>query len=298
VRSDGKTTITRDGVAECCGNDATLALADNASAGRRASISFHNLGEAEGTITLTQEDNTGVGLTAGLSNRRIRFFDNQALGLGLQITGNLWYGNGNSRTQTRDNAGIQGNQGAQSGFYETQNPANYPAGANGWWHLLDIRHSNNTNNYAMQFSGSFFDQKLFMRKTNNNGSTPWNRIVNSADAAATSGYLMMDLGFRNGAAEGSIQANIVNGTLTLTGFNEGGGNLGVWHTLQGVANAKIMVLITNDDTGNCGGTPKISAARILSNINNNGGVQTVNTDLGCSGSDGNTMTFYILFNPL
>jgi hypothetical protein len=197
VRSDGKTTITRDGVGECCGNDATLALADNVSSGRRASISFHNLGEAEGTITLTQEDNTGVGLTAGLTNRRIRFFDNQTQGLGLQISGNLWFGNGNSRTQTRDNAGIQGNQGAQSGFYETSNPQNYPAGANSWWHLIDVRHSNNGNNFAMQFSGSFFDQDAYLRKTNNNASQSWARIQTSRDIAVaknwgTSGYNNFD----------------------------------------------------------------------------------------------------------
>jgi hypothetical protein len=297
VRSDGKTTITRDGVDECCGNDATLALGDNVALGRRASISFHNSGESEGTITLTQEDNTGVGLTAGLTNRRIRFFDNQAQGLGLQITGNLWYGIGNSRTQTRDNAGLQGNQGAQSGFYETSNPQNYPSGANSWWHLIDVRHSNNSNNFAMQFSGSFFDQKLFMRKTNNNGATPWNRIVNSADAAASSGYLMMDVGFRNGSLEGSIQANIAGGVLTLTGFNEGGANQGVWHTLPGVANAKIMVLITNDDVANCGGSARVSTVRMFT-INNNAGAQSQSTDMGCNNSDGNNMTFYILFNPL
>ncbi|MCG9912288.1 MAG: hypothetical protein MH137_13420, partial [Flavobacteriales bacterium] len=123
VRSDGKTTITRDGVGELTPNDATLALADDAGTGRRASISFHNLNEAEGTLTLTQQDNTGVGLTAGLTNRRIRLFDNQAQGLGLQISGNLWYGNNNSRTQTRLNAGIQGSTGAQSGFYEFNQPS-------------------------------------------------------------------------------------------------------------------------------------------------------------------------------
>lgn len=43
--------------------------------------------------------------------------------------------------------------------------------------LLDVRHSNPTNNFAMQFSGSFFDQELWFRKVNNNPSQPWSKVV-------------------------------------------------------------------------------------------------------------------------
>lgn len=83
----------------------------------------------------------------------------------------------NAQTGTRDNAGLQGDAGAVSGFFETVNPLNYPAGANSWWHLLDVRHSNNANNYAMQFAGSFWDQELYFRKTNNNAGQPWQKVV-------------------------------------------------------------------------------------------------------------------------
>jgi hypothetical protein len=64
------------------------------------------------------------------------------------------------RTRNRTNAGLQGNNGATSGFFETAAPVNFPTNASSWWHLLDVRHSNTANNYAMQFSGSFFDQNL------------------------------------------------------------------------------------------------------------------------------------------
>jgi len=74
------------------------------------------------------------------------------------------WGSYDTRTETKDNAGLQGNEGAKSGFYEASTPVNYPAGATSWWHLLDVRHSNPGNNYAMQFSGSFFDQELWFRK--------------------------------------------------------------------------------------------------------------------------------------
>ncbi|WP_443946635.1 hypothetical protein ACJVDH_05900 [Pedobacter sp. AW1-32] len=82
-----------------------------------------------------------------------------------------------AQTEVRDNASLQGNAGAKSGFFETSNPTNYPGGAASWWHLLDVRHSNTVNNYAMQFSGSFFDQNLFFRKTNDNASQEWSKVL-------------------------------------------------------------------------------------------------------------------------
>ncbi len=87
------------------------------------------------------------------------------------------WGNSNTRTETRNDASLQGSAGALSGFFETASPVNYPAGAGSWWHLLDVRHSNNSNNYAMQFSGSFFDQNLYFRKTNNNPAQAWSRVL-------------------------------------------------------------------------------------------------------------------------
>lgn len=82
-----------------------------------------------------------------------------------------------SWSQIRDDAGLQGNAGAVSGFFDTPNPVNYPYGAAGWWHLLDVRHTNPANNYAMQFAGSFYDQNLYFRKTNNSATSPWLRVI-------------------------------------------------------------------------------------------------------------------------
>ncbi|WP_052496580.1 hypothetical protein [Pedobacter lusitanus] len=93
------------------------------------------------------------------------------------------------QTQTRDNAGAYGNEGATNGFFETFNPVNFPSGAREWWHLLDVRHSNSANNYAMQFAGSFFDQNLWFRKTNNNAAQSWLRVVTESDGKVTLGNL-------------------------------------------------------------------------------------------------------------
>ncbi len=83
--------------------------------------------------------------------------------------------------QSRNDAGLKGDAGATSGFFDASAPVNFPTGATTWWHFLDVRHSNPLNNYAMQFSGSFFDQNLFFRKTNNNASQPWSKVVLEAD---------------------------------------------------------------------------------------------------------------------
>ncbi len=83
------------------------------------------------------------------------------------------------QTFIRNDAGLQGNAGAQSGFFETLAPVNYPAGASSWWHLLDIRHTNTGNNYAMQIAGSFFDQDIYFRKTNGAANTAWNKILST-----------------------------------------------------------------------------------------------------------------------
>lgn len=68
-----------------------------------------------------------------------------------------------------------------SGFFETYEPdATYPSGATGWWHLLNVRHSNPANNYAMQFAGYFHDQRFFARKTNGSDFTAWREIITTA----------------------------------------------------------------------------------------------------------------------
>jgi hypothetical protein len=107
--------------------------------------------------------------------------------------GTIGYGNSNSRTETRDNAGLQGTS-AQSGFFETSNPVQYPAGATSWWHLIDTRHSNNSNNYAMQIAGSFFDQEIWFRKTNNNAGQSWTKFITTSNLNTSSWTLLGNSG--------------------------------------------------------------------------------------------------------
>lgn len=119
--------------------------------------------------------NVGIGVTNSAYN--------------LEINGTFGFGNGasgsyRSRTETRNDAGQIA---TQSGFFETSAPTNFPSGAASWWHLVDIRHSNNANNYALQIAGSFFDQNLYFRKTNNSSTTAWSQLLTTA--AASTGYI-------------------------------------------------------------------------------------------------------------
>jgi hypothetical protein len=114
-------------------------------------------------------------------------------------------------TQSRDDAGQMG---GTSGFYETVNPINFPAGAGGWWHLLDIRHSNVNNNYAMQFAGSFFDQNFYLRKTSNNAQQPWAKIVTESDGKVGIGTTTPQLPLHvvgNGLFEGNLKLLAADG---------------------------------------------------------------------------------------
>ena len=204
-------------VTNLSGNSAVLHVHDGGSSiGSQLVLSTHSTADAQRTgvinfaatqatndrraasiesyLTATSSTNVSGDLRFFTNNvnsftEKMRILSNGNVGIGTTTpgyrldlnTGTFAFGNGNVRTETRNDAGLQGNAGAQSGFFETSAPTNYPAGASSWWHLIDTRHSNNGNNYALQISGSFFDQKLFFRKTNNNAAEPWTEILSSAN---------------------------------------------------------------------------------------------------------------------
>jgi hypothetical protein len=121
------------------------------------------------------------------------------------------WGIDNMRTENRDDAGLQGNAGATSGFFQTYNPINFPGAAPSWWHLLDVRHSNQNNNYAMQFAGGFFDQNLYFRKTNNNPAQSWSKVLLETDGKVA-GNITID-----GTIRAGIQGNYLfyNGSADI-----------------------------------------------------------------------------------
>ena len=96
-------------------------------------------------------------------------------------------------TQTRSDAGLRGDAGATSGFFETASPINYPIDNPAtWWHLLDVRHSNPSNNYAMQFAARFFNRELWFRTTNNSPSQSWSKVLLETDGHVAIGIDNVD----------------------------------------------------------------------------------------------------------
>lgn len=143
-----------------------------------------------------------------------------ALMVGCSVTGvaqtTVVWGDADSRTEYRNDASLRGDAGAKSGFFQTNAPINYPPGASGWWHLLDVRHSNPSNNLAMQFAGSFTDQNLYFRKTNNEIGTPWSKVVMERNGMITFPGIYKFEQFRigrdgiNGAFNGAYAIEFVN----------------------------------------------------------------------------------------
>ncbi|MRG95402.1 hypothetical protein [Polyangium spumosum] len=103
----------------------------------------------------------------------------------IRADGIVYWGNGLTRTETKNNADATG---SRSGFFETSAPVNYYPNASGWQHLIDVRHSNGGNNHALQIGGSFFDQDLWYRKTNNAGNTTWLQLIGRGPRQCTAPF--------------------------------------------------------------------------------------------------------------
>lgn len=211
----GKTTLSRDNIGECCsGGNYTLALSENsAGTGRKASIQFHNSGQDEGQLQLTSG---GIGV--GGNTRRIKMFDNQGVNMGLELTGKLYYGSDGTRTETLNDAGANGGTGgAQSGFYETSAPApaaNWYPGASSWQHLIECRHSNNANNYALQIAGSFWGDELYFRKTQDNPARPWVKFATTGNTWGSN--IQVATGSTDVSTISSTYSDIPDMTITFT----------------------------------------------------------------------------------
>lgn len=143
------------------------------------------------------------------------------------------WGESNSRTERRDDAGLQGNAEARSGFYDTPNPVNFPAGASSWWHLLDVRHVNPVNNYAMQFAGSFFDQNLYFRKTNNNASQSWSRVLLETDGKVAIGTTSPNGLLSLGSSISNRKLLVYDDGTDVTGLTQTNGELRLFGATSG-----------------------------------------------------------------
>jgi len=128
-----------------------------------------------------------------------------------------------------------------------------------------------------------------------------NGTLTATASHSGSGYRLFDMFSYNGE-EGYVRVNITTaGVLSIVSRNESSGNVTTRYTMNNVASAKVVLLITNDDTGGSGS--QISGQRTVTRTNNNShptdnNTNDINTDLGKGGSDGHIQTFFIMYNPL
>jgi hypothetical protein len=72
-----------------------------------------------------------------------------------------------------------------SGFFQTATATTgegWPATTNAWYHLISSTHSNNTNYYAMQFAGDFYNSNnVYYRVTNGSGTAAWKTLYHTGN---------------------------------------------------------------------------------------------------------------------
>lgn len=183
----------------------------------------------------------------------------------VRSDGVVYWGNGLVRTETKDDPGLLGNQGARSGFFETSAPTagNFYPNASSWQHYIEVRHSNNGINFAMQIGGSFFDEDLWYRKTNNAANTTWLQLIGSGPRQCTAPFNAAGATMST-AVGGITRSNTICATPRFSGqnFNDAqdvcfalGGHISTYNEMYrlSIANGAGNVLFNGDWIGNRAG---------------------------------------------
>lgn len=75
-----------------------------------------------------------------------------------------------------------------SGFYQGVNAANSPTSGT-WYNMLNVRHSNTSNDHGFQISASYYDENIWTRTyqggtgANDGSFTPWRKLIHSGNLA-------------------------------------------------------------------------------------------------------------------
>ena len=199
----------------------------------------YSLPTADGTANYVLKTN-GSGTVAWTDPNTLVSADITAVNAGTGLTGGGASGSVTLGIHTETDDDITNrapsSTGLGSGFYQTATATTaegWPETSNNWYHLINVQHTNTSNNYAMQFAGSYFNQNVFYRSTNNNGSQAWSTLWHSTNDGASSG-LDADLldgissaGFiQNQTASDQAAGFRINGNGLFNGGNVGIGTTG------------------------------------------------------------------------
>lgn len=252
---------------------------------------FNNLTvyfEAQAQFRGGIHNDTGAALTIAGGTSGITYVTG-SLGVGtagpaeqVHATGNIradgivYWGNGLTRTETKNDANAQG---TRSGFYETSGPVNFYPNAASWQHWIDVRHSNGGNNYAFQIAGGFFDQDFWFRKTNNNGVAGWSQVIGAGNRNCTAPFNAAGV-LTTTSVFGITRENTICATtwyLSGLNFNEAqnvcfalGGHISTYNELYRLSQVYGVgaVLFNGDWMGNRAGDDQAYCVNSSGNINN------------------------------
>lgn len=137
-------------------------------------------------------------------------------------------------------------QRTEGGFYQysaATQALGYPENSNGWCHVISSTHTNPNLYYAMQMAGGFFDNtNFYVRKTNNSGSAPWNKLWHSGNLAAPS--------FRNRLINGAFNINQRGISTSSTTYNSGTYTLDRWKAGSNGVTMSFTINASNSNTVN------------------------------------------------
>jgi hypothetical protein len=121
----------------------------------------------------------------------------------------------------------------KGGFWETNSATTaegWPVTTNTWYHLISSTHSNTANYYSLQIAGDFFSQNFYIRSTNGDGTTAWNRM-------------MLGSGTTNYVPKFTAANSIGNSIIYDDGTNVGVGTASPQKPLEAIASSNDFVSV-------------------------------------------------------
>ncbi len=143
----------------------------------------------------------------------------------------------------------------EAGFFQNYNTSVYytPDTSSPWLHLINSRHSTQTNNYQLQLTGTFTtNDRLFFRKIANGNSPVWNEVATRGsnnfvgNQNFTGGYLSVN----------ATSTNTGNNTAFFSAPNIGlnyshihWGTTGDWYIRSASSAGKVIIQDTGGNVG-------------------------------------------------
>ena len=131
------------------------------------------------------------------------------------------------------------NNSVPSGFYQYNNAANSPT-AGTWYNMINVRHSNTSNDHGFQIAASYYDENIWTRTyqggtgANNGTYTPWRKLLHTGNIASLYPNINGDnLGNHTATTTLNMNWNHINNVADIYCINNyGQGLVGVYSDVR------------------------------------------------------------------